>query len=47
MKTNVYFLSYLAQFLLEWEMLQTNIVEKKTHFVCSEIFDNLAIYEIM
>jgi len=28
MKTNIHFLSYLAQFLLEWEMLQTEVVEK-------------------
>ena len=28
MKTNMHFLSYLAQFFLEWEMFQTNIEEK-------------------
>jgi hypothetical protein len=35
MKTNIhFFLSYLAQFFLEWEMLHTKVVEKtKTHFV--------------
>ena len=32
------FLSYLAQFVLEWEMFQTRVVGKiKTHFV----FDTL------
>jgi len=28
MKTNIYFWSYLAQFFLEWEMLQKKIVQK-------------------
>jgi hypothetical protein len=28
MKTDVNILSYLAQFFLEWEMLQTKVVEK-------------------
>ena len=28
MKTNIYFWSYRAQFFLEWEMFQTNAVEK-------------------
>jgi hypothetical protein len=32
--TNIFFLSYLAQFFLEWEMFQTKVVEKiNTHFV--------------
>ena len=40
MKTSVYFLSYLAQFLLEWEMFKTNVAEKiKTLFVFSEFFE--------
>ena len=39
MKTNIHFLSYLAQFFLEWEMLQTKVVEKiKTHILCSITF---------
>jgi len=47
MKTNVCFLSYLTQFLLEWEMFQTNFAEEiKTHFVFSEFFENFAIYDI-
>ena len=34
MKANIYFLSYLAQFCLEWEMFQTKVVGKiKTRFV--------------
>ena len=39
MKTDVHFLSYLAHFFLEWEMGQTNIVEKiKPHIWCSVTF---------
>jgi hypothetical protein len=39
MKTNKHFWSYLAQFLLEWEMFQIKIVEEiKTHILCSVIF---------
>jgi len=35
MKTDVHFLSYLAQFFLEREMLQTKVVEKVTiHIWC-------------
>jgi hypothetical protein len=38
MMTNIHFWSYVARFFLEWEMFQTNVVEKvKTHF-CSVIF---------
>jgi hypothetical protein len=34
MRTNIHFLSYPAQFFLEWEMFQTNAVDKiKTHLV--------------
>ena len=34
MKANIHFWSYLIQFFLEWEMFQTNIVEKiKTHIL--------------
>ena len=37
MKTNIHFLSYLAQFFLEWEMFQKKFVKKiKTHFICSK-----------
>jgi len=35
MKSDTFFLSYLVQFFLEWEMLQTEIVEKiKLHSLC-------------
>ena len=47
MKTNVW--SYLAQFLLKWEIFQTRLVEKiKTYILYSINFfsENLAIYEI-
>ena len=34
MKTNIHFLTYLAQFFLEWEMFQTEVVEEiKTHIL--------------
>ena len=36
MEANIRFWSYLAQFFFEWEMFQTNIVDKiKTHILCS------------
>ena len=39
MKTNTRFWSYLAHFLLGWEMFQIKVVEKtKTHFVFSNFF---------
>ena len=39
MKTDIRFLSYLAQFFSEWEMFQTKVVEKiKTHILCSVTF---------
>jgi hypothetical protein len=39
MNSDVYFWSCLAQFLLEWKMFETNIVEKtKTHISCSKRF---------
>ena len=35
MKTYVHFLSYLAQFFLKWETLQTEFVDKiKIHILC-------------
>ena len=34
MMTNIRFWSYLAQFFLEWETFQTEVVQKiKTHFI--------------
>jgi len=40
---------YLAEFLLEWEIFQTKVIEKiKTHILWSlYIFLNHAVYEIM
>jgi hypothetical protein len=39
MKTNIHFWSYLAQFFLEWEMFQTEVIEKiKTHDLYSVTF---------
>jgi len=36
MKTHITFLSYLVRFFLEWEMFQTQILEKiKIHILCS------------
>ena len=47
MKTYVHFLSYLSQFLLEWEMFQIKVLEKiKTHILCSVTFyRNLCLFK--
>ena len=42
MKSTSNFLSYLAEFFLEWEMFQTKVVEKIKPFS-----ENRAVYEIM
>jgi hypothetical protein len=51
MKTDIHFLSYVAQFFLEREMFQGKFVEKiEAHFVCSISFfsfQNRAVYEIL
>ena len=49
MKTNLHFLSYLAQFFLELQTFQTKVLEKiKVHTSCSILFpENHAVYEIM
>jgi len=49
MKTNIYFLSFLDQFFLEWEMFQTNwwTNSKYTFFFNNFFFENRAAYEIM
>jgi hypothetical protein len=50
MKTTIHFWIYLAQFFLEWEMLQEKVVEKvRTYVSCSVtfFFENRAVYEIM
>ena len=39
METNMHFTSYIAQFLLEWEMFMANIMQKiKTHFMLNNFF---------
>jgi len=39
MKTNIQIWSYHAQFLFEWEIFQTEVVQKtKTHILCSVTF---------
>ena len=39
MKSNAHFLSYLAQFFLEWDMFQTKVVDKiETHFMFNNFF---------
>jgi hypothetical protein len=48
MKTIRHFLSYVAQFFLEWEIFQTKVLENiKTHFVFNNLFENRAVYETM
>jgi len=49
MKTNVRVWSYLTHCFLEWEMFQTETVEKiKTHILYSVtfFFENSTVYEI-
>ena len=50
MKTNIHFLSYLAQLFLEWKIFQTKPVENlETHTVCLMNFfspGNHGVYEI-
>ena len=50
MKVNIHFWSYLVHFFSEWEIFQTEVVEKlKTHSLCSRtyFYENRAIYEII
>jgi hypothetical protein len=49
MTTKIHYLSYLAQFFLQWELCQTEVVEKiKTHFTFNNFFfENRAVYERM
>ena len=43
MKTYVQLLSYLAQFVSEWEMFQPKVVEKiKTQFYVQQMFFSLS-----
>ena len=47
MRANIHFLTYLAEFFSEWEMLKAKALEKiKTHISCSITFLEI-IYEIM
>jgi len=49
MKKSIHFLSYLAQFFLEWKIFETKVVEEiKTHFVFNNLsFENCAFNEIV
>jgi hypothetical protein len=49
MTTDTHFLSYLAQFFLDWELFHTKVVDKiKTHFMFGTfVFENRAVYGIM
>ena len=48
MKTEVYLWSYLAEFFLEWEMLQTNVVDyTKTHILCQLFIRKRAVYDMV
>jgi len=49
MKTDTHFLSYIAEFFLEWGNSRTKVVEKiKTHFSRSITFsENLIVYQEM
>ena len=50
MKTDIHFWSYLAHSFLEWEMFQTEVVEKlETHSLYSVPFfpENLVLCEII
>jgi len=39
MKTDIHFRSYLAQFLLKWEIFRTKVAEKiETHILCLVTF---------
>jgi hypothetical protein len=48
MKPNTHFLSYLAEFFIEWEMFWTKVVKKfKTHILGSGFLGgDHAFYEI-
>jgi hypothetical protein len=49
MQTDIHFTSYLAQFLLEFEMFRANFIQKiKTRFMFDNFFvENPTVYEIM
>ena len=48
MKASVHLWQYLTEFLLDWEMIQTKVVEKiKTHILCLLFAKNCAVFETM
>ena len=49
MKTYAYLWQYLSHFLLEWAMIQANVIEKWKHVFNVRYFflENRAIYGIM
>ena len=46
-QTDIHYCSYLAQFVLWWEMFQTKVVEKiETTFMFNNVFfENRAVYK--
>ena len=45
MKTNIYFWSYPTELFLEWEMFQTEVVEKiKAHFMFSNFILKIVLF---
>jgi hypothetical protein len=38
METNIYFTSYIAQLLLEWEMFRANVIHKVKSLMFCDIF---------
>jgi hypothetical protein len=48
MKNSTHFWTFLVQFFLGRERLQTKVVKKiRTHIIFNNFFENLAVYEIM
>jgi len=50
MKINIHFWSHLVHFFSEWEIFQTEVVQKlKTHSLCSRnyFYENRAVYKII
>jgi hypothetical protein len=44
MKMCVHLLKYLAEFFLEWEMFQAEVVEKIKHILCEIIFLKIMLF---
>ena len=49
MKTNIHFWTYVSKILLEWDMFQTNVVQKIKHtFYDQQLFpESRAVYKKM